>query len=31
LTFKEELEKRISKILKTTKVVATNRDTVARI
>lgn len=31
LKFKEELENRIRKILKTTKVVATNRDTVARI
>ena len=31
LTFKEELEKRINKILKTTKVIATNQDTVARI
>lgn len=31
INFKEELEKRILKILKTTKVVATNRDTVARI
>lgn len=31
LEFKQELEKRINKILKTTKVVATNRDTVARI
>ena len=31
LEFKKELEERISKILKTTKVVATNQDTVARI
>ena len=31
IQFKEELENRIRKILKTTKVVATNRDTVARI
>lgn len=31
LSFKEELEKRVRKILKTTKIVATNRDTVARI
>lgn len=31
IKFKEELEKRIAKINKTTKVVATNRDTVARI
>ena len=31
IEFKEELEKRIRKICKTTKVVATNRDTVARI
>lgn len=31
LEFKKELEERISKILKTTKIVATNRDTVARI
>lgn len=31
LKFKEELEKRISKINKTTRVVATNKDTVARI
>ena len=30
IQFKEELEKRISKICKTTKIVATNRDTVAR-
>lgn len=29
--FKEELDKRINKILKTTKIVATNKDTVARI
>ena len=31
IKFKEELENRISKISKTTKVVATNKDTVARI
>ena len=31
LKFKEELEDRISKIYKTTKIVATNKDTVARI
>lgn len=31
IEFKEELEKRINKIYKTTKVVATNRETVARI
>lgn len=31
LKFKEELENKIRKILKTTKVVATNKDTVARI
>ena len=31
LQFKEALENRIRKILKTTKVVATNRETVARI
>ena len=31
IEFKEELQKRINKILKTTKVVATNIDTVARI
>ena len=31
IKFKEELDKRINKILKTTKIVATNRDTVARI
>lgn len=29
--FKEELEKKVSKIFKTTKIVATNRDTVTRI
>lgn len=31
IQFKEELDKRINKILKTTKIVATNRDTTARI
>jgi hypothetical protein len=31
LTFKEELKDRISKINKTTKVVATNLDTVGRV
>lgn len=31
IKFKEELDKRINKIFKTTKVVATNKDTVARI
>lgn len=31
IQFKEELDKRINKIFKTTKVVATNKDTVARI
>ena len=31
IKFKEELDKRINKILRTTKIVATNRDTVARI
>ena len=31
IKFKEELESRISKISKTTKVVATNKETVARI
>ena len=31
IKFKEELEKRINKIFKTTKIVATNRNTVARI
>ena len=31
IQFKEELDKRINKIFKTTKVVATNKDTVARV